>query len=89
MLLKRLSFTQDTLEPGVCRRLCAPVTLYSELVNTLFGVYNTLDKLFNYNLQWTEIPFYKFLCYEVNTKIKANDISLKGINCLMFQSNIK
>lgn len=65
VLLKRLSFTQDTLEPGVRRRLCAPVTLYSELVNTLFGVYNTLDKLFNHNLQWTEIPFYKFLCYEV------------------------
>lgn len=56
VLLKRLSFTQDTLEPGVRRRLCA---------SSLFGVYNTLDKLFNYNLQWTEIPFYKFLCYEV------------------------
>lgn len=56
VLLKRLSFTQDTLEPGVRRRLCAP---------SLFGVYNTLDKLFNYNLQWTEIPFHKFLCYEV------------------------
>lgn len=43
------SFTQDTLE--------APVSLYSEHVNTFFGVYNILDNLFNNNLKWTEIAF--------------------------------
>lgn len=31
VLLKRSSFTQDTLELGVRCRLCAPVSLYAEL----------------------------------------------------------